>query len=201
MSILLANFGNCRIFQKDYDATVKVKDFAIEPVFKNVKRLIESPIEEIKPVVSLKVEFENGVLSKLMELSLKIGLSRFWCEVQSNLFCNRNLRYNSELFDWHPVVTKNSQFVCRHESKLEALFWIFRTLRILTQEPSATVYQRNAARCWFSFETVMEEVEPIVRVKRINWISRFLKANAIILHYRYIMILTQNSTFFHGTLS
>ena len=51
-----------------------------------------------------------------------------------------------------PVVTEKSQFDCRHESKILALFRIFWTIRIPMQGPNSTAFQGNSLPLIGSFQ-------------------------------------------------
>ena len=51
-----------------------------------------------------------------------------------------------------PVVTEKSQFDCRHESKILALFRIFWTIRIPMQRPNSTTFHGNSLPLIGSFQ-------------------------------------------------
>ena len=51
-----------------------------------------------------------------------------------------------------PVVTEKSQFDCRHESKILALFRIFWTIRIPMQGPNSTTFHGNSLPLIGSFQ-------------------------------------------------
>ena len=91
------------------------------------------------------------------------------------------------------VVTKKHPFECRHESKLIALFRIFRTIRILMQVPKRTIFHRNGLpllksfrlRPWWEKSSKYLWRNEVIE----NW--AFSKLMAIFSHYRSIRILTQ----------